>query len=249
MARKNAAILTWSIWLSSIDSQFDPALPLLFLGGPGRAGSARADMQISKPSSRNPPIQLPSQIRSLKSSPYPSLSGNITRPSSPWKISSRPPAHHMISSRLISDTQSSLNADPLISIHRRSGHVLHVCTDRPQFSTPILGIEMISPHRSNRRADTVTQDGRPLRRYRKRWIVERTISWLGNHRRLLTRHEKHASLFAAFATLGCLMIALRPPPLRLAHSTFRTASRPLQISFDPPKPSPSARSRPGKEAH
>ncbi len=38
-----------------------------------------------------------------------------------------------------------------------------------------LGIEMISPHRSNRRSDTVTQDGRPLRRYRKRWIVERTI--------------------------------------------------------------------------
>ena len=75
-----------------------------------------------------------------------------------------------------------------------------------------LGIEMISPHRSNRRPDTVTQDGRPLRRYRKRWIVERTISWLGNHRRLLTRHEKHASLFAAFATLGCLMIALRHLP-------------------------------------
>src|SRR6478672_1708649 len=72
-----------------------------------------------------------------------------------------------------------------------------------------LGIEMISPHRSNRRPENLTQDGRPLRRYRRRWIVERTIAWLGNHRRLLTRHEKHASLFAAFATLGCLMIALR----------------------------------------
>lgn len=76
-----------------------------------------------------------------------------------------------------------------------------------------LGIEMISPHRSNRRPENVTQDGRPLRRYRKRWIVERTIAWLGNHRRLLTRHEKQASLFAAFATLGCLMIALRHLPL------------------------------------
>ncbi len=75
-----------------------------------------------------------------------------------------------------------------------------------------LGIEMISPHRSNRRPDTATQDGRPLHRYRKRWIVERTIAWLGNHRRLLTCHEKHASLFAAFATLGCLMIALRHLP-------------------------------------
>lgn len=73
-----------------------------------------------------------------------------------------------------------------------------------------LGIEMIAPNRSNR---SQTQDGRPLRRYRNRWIVERTIAWIGNHRRLLTRHEKHASLFAAFATLGCLMIALRHLPL------------------------------------
>ncbi len=76
-----------------------------------------------------------------------------------------------------------------------------------------LGIEMISPQRSNRRPENLTQDGRPLRRYRRPWIVGRTIAWLGIHRRLLTRHEKHASLFAAFATLGCLMIALRHLPL------------------------------------
>lgn len=49
-----------------------------------------------------------------------------------------------------------------------------------------LGIEMIAPNRSNR---SQTQDGRPLRRYRHRWIVERTIAWLGNHPRPLTRHE------------------------------------------------------------
>lgn len=73
-----------------------------------------------------------------------------------------------------------------------------------------LGIEMIAPNRSNR---SQTQDRRPLRRYRHRWVVERTIAWLQNHRRLLVRHEKHASLFAAFATLGCLMIALRHLPL------------------------------------
>jgi transposase len=76
-----------------------------------------------------------------------------------------------------------------------------------------LGIEMIAPHRKNRRPENVTQDGRPLRRYRRRWKVERTIAWLGYHRRLLTRWEKRASLFCAFATLGCLMIALRHLPL------------------------------------
>ena len=75
-----------------------------------------------------------------------------------------------------------------------------------------LGSEMICPHRSNRRPHTASQDGRRLRRYRRRLIVERTIAWLGNHRRLLTRWEKDASLFVSFAILGCLMIALRHLP-------------------------------------
>ena len=94
----------------------------------------------------------------------------------------------------------------------------HLIGDKAYDADPLdetlaeLGIEMIAPHRSNRRPDTVTQAGRPLRRYRRRWIVERTIAWLGYHRRLLTRWEKHASLFTAFATLGCLMIALRHLP-------------------------------------
>lgn len=75
-----------------------------------------------------------------------------------------------------------------------------------------LGIEMISPHRRNRRPENQTQDGRPLRRYRHRWIVERTIAWLGNHRRLLTRWEKHLSNFSSFTLLGCLMLTLRHLP-------------------------------------
>ena len=72
-----------------------------------------------------------------------------------------------------------------------------------------LGIEMIAPHRRNRRPDTRTQDGRPLRRYRHRWIVERTIAWLGYHRRLLVRWEKKLSIFVGFTLLGCLMITLK----------------------------------------
>ena len=39
------------------------------------------------------------------------------------------------------------------------------------------GIEMIAPHRSNRRK-LKTQDGRTLRRYARRWIVERTFAWM-----------------------------------------------------------------------
>ena len=72
-----------------------------------------------------------------------------------------------------------------------------------------LGIEMIAPHRKNRKPENKTQDGRSLRRYKRRWHVERTIAWLGNHRRLLIRWEKQSALYLAFATLGCCLIASR----------------------------------------
>ena len=49
------------------------------------------------------------------------------------------------------------------------------------------GVQMIAPHRSNRARPT--QDGRPLRRYRRRWTVERLFAWLQLFRRLVTRYE------------------------------------------------------------
>ena len=39
------------------------------------------------------------------------------------------------------------------------------------------GIEMIAPHRRNRRKRP-TQDGRPLRRYKRRWKIDRLFAWL-----------------------------------------------------------------------
>jgi transposase len=69
-------------------------------------------------------------------------------------------------------------------------------------------IELICPHRRGR-VRPPTQDGRRLRRYRKRWIIERTISWLQAFRRLVTRYEFYAFLFHSFAKLACLMIVLR----------------------------------------
>jgi transposase len=61
-------------------------------------------------------------------------------------------------------------------------------------------IELICPHRKGR-VRPATQDGRPLRRYRKRWIIERTISWLQSFRRLVTRDEFYAFLFTASPNL------------------------------------------------
>jgi transposase len=70
------------------------------------------------------------------------------------------------------------------------------------------GIELIAPHRANRRKP-VTQDGRPLRRYRRRWRIERLYAWLQHFRRLVTRYEYHAENFLGFVQLGCIVILFR----------------------------------------
>jgi len=70
------------------------------------------------------------------------------------------------------------------------------------------GIELIAPHRQNRRKSP-TQDGRALRRYRRRWTVERTIAWLGNFRRLVVRYDRSLTIYQAFVHIACFIIVLR----------------------------------------
>jgi transposase len=70
------------------------------------------------------------------------------------------------------------------------------------------GIELICPHRKNRKKPA-TQDGRALRRYQRRYRVERSLSWLQNLRRLVVRYEYYDHLFLGFAQLGCLFTILK----------------------------------------
>jgi transposase len=70
------------------------------------------------------------------------------------------------------------------------------------------GIELICPYRSNNRKRRY-EDGRKLRRYKRRWKVERTIAWLGNFRRLVVRYERDLRMYSAFFNLACLLITLR----------------------------------------
>jgi transposase len=71
-----------------------------------------------------------------------------------------------------------------------------------------LGVEMIAPHRRNRKKPR-TQDGRPLRRYKRRWKIERLFAWLGNFRRLVVRYERSALNYLGFVQLGCILILLQ----------------------------------------
>ena len=69
------------------------------------------------------------------------------------------------------------------------------------------GVEMIAPHRSNRKLKT--QDGRRLRRYARRWIVERYFAWLHWKRRLLVRWEYYPTNFLGFVQLASILMLLK----------------------------------------
>ena len=70
------------------------------------------------------------------------------------------------------------------------------------------GIEPILPARRNHKRAT-HHDGRKLRRYRKRWIVERTFAGLGHFRRLVVRDEHVITTAAGFFHVACALLTLR----------------------------------------
>ena len=72
----------------------------------------------------------------------------------------------------------------------------------------MVGGELICPHRRGRKRQPA-QDGRKLRRYRKRWKIERLFAWLGNWRRLLIRHERLLPVYSGFFKIACIMILIR----------------------------------------
>jgi transposase len=41
---------------------------------------------------------------------------------------------------------------------------------------------------------------------RHRWVVERTLAWLSQFRRLTVRYERRADIHEAFLQLGCALI-------------------------------------------
>jgi transposase len=102
---------------------------------------------------------------------------------------------HTLESRFVSDLPQNLIGDGAYD------------SDGLDAGLARRGIEMIAAHRRNRR--NKTQDGRRLRRARRRWKVERCFAWLQNYRRLVTRWEYHPENFLAFVQLACICILLR----------------------------------------
>ena len=89
-----------------------------------------------------------------------------------------------------------------------------IIADRGYDSDPLRqrlrrrGIELIVPYRRNKWKRPY-QDGRKLRRYRRRWKIERTFAWFSNFRRLQVRQDRILSVFQGFCHIACLLITLR----------------------------------------
>lgn len=74
--------------------------------------------------------------------------------------------------------------------------------------TASVGIDLLAPHRKNRRPENCTNDGRRMRRYRNRWRVERTFAHAGNYRRFTTRYERLLVTANAIVNAVCLLLTL-----------------------------------------
>jgi transposase len=70
------------------------------------------------------------------------------------------------------------------------------------------GTELIAPYLSTRKKRRF-EDKRKLRRYRRRWKVERTNAWLQNFRRIQVRYDRILSVYQGFFHCACLIITLR----------------------------------------
>jgi transposase len=68
-------------------------------------------------------------------------------------------------------------------------------------------IQLIAPRR--RTTTNRKQDGRALRRYRRRWKVEALFARLKRWRRIATRWDSKAENFFGFVQLGCVVLLLR----------------------------------------
>ncbi|WP_437194612.1 IS5 family transposase [Planctomicrobium sp. SH527] len=90
----------------------------------------------------------------------------------------------------------------------------HLLYDKAADSDPLRkrleerGIELVCPHRKGRKRKP-TQDGRSVRKYKRRYTVERTHSWLHNFRRTIIRYETTMLRYTGGIQLACALITLR----------------------------------------
>jgi transposase len=126
----------------------------------------------------------------------------VDRHGLPLSVSTHAANHHEVTLVQLSFDFSMLAAKPEHLIGDRA-------YDRDGLDDDLKqdGVNMIAPHRSTRKLKT--QDGRHLRRYHRRWLVEPFFAWLQWKRRLLVCWEYYASNFLGFVQLASIIMLLQ----------------------------------------
>jgi len=132
------------------------------------------------------------------------IMGIVDRNGLPLAVSTHAANHHEVTLVQLSFQFYMIEAKPEKLIGDRAYD-----SDKLDEELRAEGIEMIAPHRNNRLERNKTQDGRRLRRYQRRWLVERFFAWLQWHRRLLVRWEFYAANFLGFVQLASIVILLK----------------------------------------
>ena len=131
------------------------------------------------------------------------IMGIVDREGLPLSVSTHAANHHEVTLVQLSFEFYMIEATPE-----------HLIGDKAYDSDPldaelkVEGVEMVAPHRKNRKRRK-TQDGRPLRRYARRWKVERFFAWLQWQRRIVTRWEYYPNNFLGFVQLASLLILFK----------------------------------------
>ncbi len=81
-------------------------------------------------------------------------------------------------------------------------------SDRLRDELEQAGLQPVIPHRRGR-VRPVRTDGRRLRRYRRRWLVERTNAWLHCYRGVAVRWARQTFMYLGLVYLSFIHLALQ----------------------------------------
>jgi transposase len=127
----------------------------------------------------------------------------VDRAGLPLSVSTHAANHHEVKLVQLSFDFYMIEAKPEVLIGDRAYD-----SDDLDAAPREQGVRMVAPHRKNR-VKPRTQDGRELRRYKRRWIVERFFAWMKYQRRLLNRWELHPENFLGFVQVSAAILLLK----------------------------------------